>query len=176
MKKQLCAIGLALLMTVVLSGGQLFAQTPESPAQGEERPMNQEQREELRERIGLIWMWKLTEGLSLTEEEGAKLFPFLRQYEEKRRELRAEKRRLVGELERMIDEGASEGDLKRMIKALEENAQKRSKIKKEGYKEIAKILPVEKQARYIVLQEHFRREIYGLIKKARHKHRRSNRP
>jgi hypothetical protein len=161
-------IALALVMIVGLSGGQLFAQ-PSPPVQGEERPMNQERREELRKRVELIWMWKLTEELDLTEAEGAKVFPLLRTYEGKKRELRAENRRIVQELKQMIADGASEGDLKRMIKALEANDRKRNKVQKEGFDELAKILSVEKQARYIVFQEYFRREIHGLIQKARHK-------
>ena len=176
MKKQMFAMTLALVMTVVLSGGTILAQTSEPPVPREERPMNQEQRKELRERVELIWMWKLTEDLSLTEEEGAKLFPLLRTYEEKKRELREESRRLVQELEHMIDDGASEGDLKKAIKVLEENDRKLAKVKEEGFDELSKILSVEKQARYIVFQEHFRREIHGLIKNARHKQRRPNRP
>ena len=176
MKRQLFAIGLALIMTLGLSGGKILAQTPEPPPQGEKRPMNQERREELRKRVELIWMWKLTEDLSLTEEEGAKLFPLLRTYEEKKRELREENRRLVRELEQMIDAGASEGDLKRTIRSLEDNNRKLKKIEAEGFSEIAKILSVKKQAKYIVFQEHFRHEIHGLIQKARHRERMPNRP
>ena len=138
--------------------------------------MKQERREELRKRVELIWMWKLTEDLSLTEEEGAKLFPLLRTYEERKRELREENRKLIRELKHMIDDGASEGDLKRMIRSLEENNRKLTKVKEEGFNELAKILSVEKQAKYIVFQEPFRREIHGLIKNARHKQRRPNRP
>jgi hypothetical protein len=151
-----------------LSGGKILAQPAEPPAPREERPMDQERREELKKRIELIWMWKLTEELDLTEAEGAKVFPLLRQYEEQKRELREENRRLVRELQRMIDAGASEGDLKRAIKALEENDRKRNKVQEEGFGKLAKVLSVEKQARYIVFQEHFRREIHRLIREARH--------
>ena len=175
MKKQLFAMTLALIMALSLGVGQVLAQ-PTPPPQGEERPMNQERREELRKRVELIWMWKLTEELNLTEEEGTKVFPLLSTYEEKKRELREENRRLVRELKQMIDAGASEGDLKKAIRSLEENDQKLSKVKKEGFNELAKILSVEKQARYIVFQEHFQREIHGLIKKARHRERRPKGP
>ena len=158
-----------------LSGGQLFAQ-PTPPPQGEERPMDQERAEELRERIELIWMWKLTEELDLTKEEGAKLFPLLSTYEKKKWELRDENRRIVQTLEQMIDDGASEGDLKRTIRSLEDNERERNKIEMDGFSEIAKILSVEKQAKYIVFQEHFRHEIHSLIKKAQHEERMPSRP
>jgi hypothetical protein len=164
-----------LIIGLVLSGGQLFAQ-PTPPVQGEEQPTNQERREELRERIELIWMWKLTEELDLTKEEGSKLFPLLSTYEKKKWELRGKKREIVQTLKQMIADGASERDLKRQIKSLEDNERARNKAEAEVFSDIAKILSVEKQARYIVFQEHFRREIRGLIKKARHEERGPERP
>jgi len=167
---------LVLVIGLGISGGQLFAQTAEPPPPGEERPMNQERAEELRKRIELIWMWKLTEELDLTKEEGGKLFPVLSTYEEKKRELREENRRIVQTLKQMIDDGASEGDLKRQIRSLEDNEQKLNKVEAEGFHELAKILSVEKQAKYIVFQEYFRHEIHGLIQKARHRERMPNRP
>jgi hypothetical protein len=164
-----------LVIGLVLSGGQLFAQ-PTPPPQGEERPMDQERTEELRKRIELIWMWKLTEELDLTKEEGAKLFPLLSTYEEKKWQLREENKKIVQTLKQMIADGASESDLKRTIRSLEDNERKRNKIEEEGFSEIAKILSVEKQAKYIVFQEYFRHEIHGLIQKARHEERVPRRP
>ncbi|MEJ2067748.1 MAG: hypothetical protein P8Y09_07340 [Deltaproteobacteria bacterium] len=168
-------LALALIIGLVLSGGQLFAQ-PTPPPQGEERPMDQERTEELRKRIELIWMWKLTEELDLTKEEGAKLFPLLSTYEEKKWALREENRRIVRTLKQMIDDGAPEGDLKRTIRSLEDNERARNKVEEEGFSEIAKILSVEKQAKYIVFQEYFRHEIHNLIKKARHEERGPTKP
>jgi len=175
MKKQLFAMTLALIMALGLSGGKILAQST-SPPQGEERSMNQERREELRKRVELILMWKLTEELDLTQEEGAKLFPLLRTYEEKKRILREENRKLVRELERMVEANASEGAIKKTIRALEENDRKLQEVKQEGFDELEKILSVEKQAKYIVFHKRFRHEIHGLIKKARHKDRGPQRP
>jgi hypothetical protein len=169
-------LALALIIGLSLSGGQLFAQTDKPPQLREERPMDRERADELRKRIELIWMWKLTDELDLTKEEGAKLFPLLSTYEEKKRELREENRGIVQTLKQMIDDGAPEGDLKRTIKSLEDNEQKLNKVEEEGFHEIAKILSVEKQAKYIVFQEYFRHEIHGLIQKARHRERIPNRP
>jgi hypothetical protein len=166
MKKQWLAM--ALIIGLGLSGGKVLAQPATPPPQGEERQMSQERREELRKRVELIWQQKLTEKLSLTEEEKAKVFPLLRQYEEKRRARRQENRHLVRELEQMIENKATERELKKTIRALEENDNKLREEKEEGFHELAKILPVDKQARYIVFQEQFRREMHRLIQRARH--------
>jgi len=174
MKKQWLAM--ALIIGLGLSTGKVLAQPATPPPQGEERPMHQERREELRKKVELIWMQKLTERLDLTEEERAQVFPLLRQYEERKRALRQENRELVRELERMIEANASERELKRTIEALKENDSKLREVQEEGFHELAKILPVEKQARYIVFQLQFRREMRGLMHKARHRERGPQKP
>jgi Spy/CpxP family protein refolding chaperone len=168
MKKHWFTMALALMMALGLSGVKVLAQPATPPPQGEERQMSQERRAELRKKVEQIWQQKLTEKLSLTEEEKAKVFPLLSKYEEKKRALRQENRQLVRDLERMIEAKATEGELKKTIQALEKNDNKLREVKEEGFHELAKILPVDKQARYIVFQEQFRREMRGLIHKARH--------
>ena len=169
MKKHWVTITLALMMVLGLSGVRVLAQPAKTPPQGEERRMSQERREELRKKVELIWQQKLTERLNLTEEEKAKVFPLLQQYHERQRTLRQENRQLVRELEGMIAANASEKELKRTIRNLEENEHKLQEMKEEGFHELAKILPVEKQARYIVFQTEFRREMHRLMQKARHR-------
>lgn len=169
MKKRWLTMALALLMALGLSGVKVLAQTAVTPPSGEERQMSQERREELRKKVEQIWQQKLTEKLNLTEEEKAKVFPLLQQYHERQRALRQENRQLVRQLEGMITANASEKELKRTIGALEENEHKLLEIREQGFHELARILPVDKQARYIVFQADFRREIHRLIRKARHR-------
>jgi Spy/CpxP family protein refolding chaperone len=171
MKKRWFTMTLALIVALALSGGQVLAQPANTKG-----PMNEERREELRERIELIWMWRLTEELDLTQEEGATIFPILRQYEEKKRTLRDENRELVRELDRLIKANASAGELKKTIQALAENEKKYHQVKEEGFQKLERILPVEKQARYIVFQEQFRHEIHGLLRQARDTGRGPGRP
>jgi regulator of replication initiation timing len=192
-------VAVAVILVLGLGSGKLFAQPagPSSPSDDEtmnqaakadisleqdppppsdDRPMNQKRAEELRKKVELIWMWKMTEELNLSEQEGAKLFPVLRTYEEKKRNLREENRRLVRELEKMIKDKAPQGDLKKTMHMLEENDRMLQQVEQEGFHEVEKILPVEKQARYIVFQAHFLREIHDLIQRARQKEVRPGRP
>ena len=169
MKKRWLTMALALMMALGLSGVTVLAQPATSPLQGEERRMSPERREELRKKIELIWQQKLAEKLNLTEEEKAKVFPLLREYEEQRRVLRQENRQLVRELEDMIKANAPGKELKRIIGDLEENEHKLLEVREEGFRELAKVLPIEKQARYIVFQTEFRREMHRLMQRARHR-------
>jgi Spy/CpxP family protein refolding chaperone len=169
MKKHWVTMALALMMALGLSGVRVLAQPATPPPQGEERRMTPERKEALRKKIELIWQQKLTEKLNLTEEEKAKVFPLLQQYEEKRRALRQENRQLVRDLEGKISAHVPEKELKRTIRDLEENEHKLLEVREEGFRELAKILPIEKQARYIVFQTEFRREMHRLMQKARHR-------
>jgi len=169
MKKRWLTMALALMMALGLSGVTVLAQPATPPLQGEERRMSPERREELRKKIELIWQQKLAEKLNLTEEEKAKVFPLLREYEEQRRVLRQENRQLVRELEDMIKANAPGKELKRIIGDLEENEHKLLEVREEGFRELAKVLPIEKQARYIVFQTEFRREMHRLMQRARHR-------
>jgi Spy/CpxP family protein refolding chaperone len=171
MKKHCFTTALALMMVLGLSGATILAQpaaTPTPPA-GEQRQMSQERREELKKKIQQIWQQKLIEKLNLTDEEKAKVFPLLQQYHERQQALREENRRLVRELEGMITANAPEKELKKTIRDLEKNDSKLREVKEQGFHELAKILPVGKQARYIVFQAEFRREMHRLIQEARHR-------
>lgn len=170
MKKRWLTMALALIMALGLSGVKVVAQPAATPPQGEEKRMSREWREELRKKVELIWMQKMTEKLDLTEEEKAKVFPLLRQYDERNRTLRHENRQLARELQKMIDDNASEQELKKTIEALEENEHKLQELREEGFHELAKIISVEKQAKYIVFQARFKHVMDGLIRRARHKH------
>jgi Spy/CpxP family protein refolding chaperone len=176
MKKKRLTIAMALAMALGLSGVTVLAQPAATPPQGEQRRMTQERREELRRKVELIWQQKLTERLNLTEEEKAKVFPLLQQYQERQRALRQENRQLVRELEGKISANAPEKELERTIGALEENEHKLQEVKEEGFHELARILPVEKQARYIVFQAEFRRELHRLIREARQRDRKPGTP
>jgi DNA phosphorothioation-dependent restriction protein DptG len=169
MKKRWLTMALALIMALGLSGFRVVAQPAGTPSQGEERRITWERREELRKKVELIWMQKLTEKLNLTEEERAKVFPLFRQYDERQRVLRQENRQLMRELQKMLDDNASEQELKKTIEALEENEHKLQELKEEGFHELAKIISIEKQAKYIVFQARFKHVMDGLIRRAWHK-------
>jgi Spy/CpxP family protein refolding chaperone len=171
MKKRWLTMVMALAMALGLSGVTVLAQPTATPPQGEQRRMTQERREELRRKIELIWQQKLTEQLNLTDAEKAKVFPLLQEYHERQRALRQENRQLVRELADKISANAPEKELERTINALEENEHKLQELKEEGFHDLARILPVEKQARYIVFQAEFRRELHRLIREAKYRER-----
>ena len=146
---------------------------PGGPAfEGDEPPPPLEKREEIRKRIELIRMWKLTEELDLTEETGAKLFPILHKYDEKRTELRRERHEIMNELRRALENVAtSDEEIDAAMDKLDENALAVFDLIRQQRQDLKGVLSLRQQAKFILFQREFHREIRKIIAEARHRRR-----
>ena len=146
-------------------GGQAF--------EGDEPLPPFEKREEIRKRIELIRMWKLTEELDLTEETGAKLFPILHTFDEKRRELHKERHTIMNELRKALENVAtSDEEIEAAMDKLDENALAVSDLLRQQRQELKGVLSPRQQAKFVLFQREFHREIRKIIAEAREKRRR----
>ncbi|MDY6973176.1 MAG: hypothetical protein SV775_12720 [Thermodesulfobacteriota bacterium] len=146
----------------------------ESPRFGELRhpPFSPEDRDDLRKRIGLIRMWRLTEELNLSEEKADKLFPLLHQFDNEKVGLEKEKAELMKDLQKCLkDEDIEESKLEDLIEKLEKNQSAREVLEKEKLGELKQILSPQEQAKLILFVESFPREIQGIIRGAKKKER-----
>jgi hypothetical protein len=115
-------------------------------------------------------MWKLTEELDLTEETGAKLFPILRKYDEKWIGLRKERRDLMQQLRKALeDEATSDKEMEGAMERVETNALAVSDLLRQQRQELKGILSPRQQAKFILFQRQFHREIREIIAEARHR-------
>jgi len=143
-------------------GGMLF--------KGDESPPPLEKREEIRKRIELIRMWKLTEELDLTEETGAKLFPILHKYDEKRTELLRERHDIMNELRKALENVAtSDEEIEAAMDKLDENALAASDLISQQRQDLKGVLSPRQQAKFVLFQREFHREIRKIIAEARHR-------
>lgn len=177
--KGLFSMGFTLVMVLFISVFSLlcFSQPPaEGRSRGpgspvpwnDESPQTIEKRKKIRERIGLIRMWKLTEELDLTEEMGAKLFPLLRKYDEKWIKLQKERRDLMQQLRKALeDEATSDKELEGAMERVETNARAISDLLRQQRQELKGILSPRQQAKFILFQRRFQREIREIIAEAR---------
>ncbi len=142
---------------------------PDSPAlRGDEPPLPLEKREEIRKRIELIRMWKLTEELDLTEETGAKLFPILHKFDEKRMALHKERHGIMNQLRKALENGASSDEaIEAVMDKLEKNTLAELDLMRQQRKELKGILSPRQQAKLILFQREFHREIRKIIAEAR---------
>ena len=147
---------------------------PDSPAfGGDEPPPPFEKREKIRKRIELIRMWKLTEELDLTEETGAKLFPILHKYDEKRVELQKERKDIMNQLKKTLeDEATTDEAIEAAMDNVEKNALAQSDLIRQQREELKGVLSPRQQAKFILFQREFHREIRKIIAEARERRRR----
>lgn len=138
------------------------------PLGDDQSPQAIEKRKKIRERIELIRMWKLAEELQLTEETGAKLFPILQKYDEKWIGLQGERRTIIQGLRKALhDEGISDQEVEATMVRMEENASAAVDLLREQRQELKGILSPRQQARFILFQRRFHREIRRVIAEAR---------
>jgi len=135
---------------------------------GDEPPPSFEKREEIRKRIELIRMWKLTEELDLTEETGAKLFPLLHKYDEKRTELHKERRGLINQLGKALEnEATSDETIEGVLEKLNKAALAELDLMRQQREELKGILSPRQQAKFILFQREFHRDVRRIIAEAR---------
>ena len=141
----------------------------DSPVVGrDESPQSIEKREKIRKRIELIRMWKLTEELDLTEETGAKLFPILHKYDEKRIRLQKERRNSMNQLRKALeDEGTSDEEIESAMDKVGKNALAASDLLRQQREELKGVLAPRQRAKFILFQREFHREIRKIIAEAR---------
>ena len=141
----------------------VFAQGP-GPNPGEE--------DDPREIIEKVRIYKLTQALDLTTEQALKFFPKLKDLRKVEQEFIKGKMEIIREIKEIIkrEEKASEEKLKALINRYKEINDKKWKGQTEIINEMRDILTPLQQAKYLIFQEDFEREIREVIKEIR-KHR-----
>jgi len=105
-------------------------------------------------------MWRLTRELDLTEREASRLFPLLKRYSSTRRELFREHRGKLRELEELLRQSAPEERIREKIAEVEACMRKMDEARWREWEEVKEVLPVQKQARYLIFQDRFFREFW----------------
>lgn len=149
-------------------------EVPPAHLEGDEPPPSREKRQKIRKQIELIRMWRLTEELHLTEETGAKLFPILRTYDEKRITLQKERQNIMDQLRKALqDEATPDEAIEATMETLDNNASAVSDLLRQQREELKGILSPRQQAKFILFQRDFHREIRKIIAEARERRRRA---
>jgi DNA repair exonuclease SbcCD ATPase subunit len=130
--------------------------------------ISEAKREEIRKKIEAVRIWRLTEELNLDANSAAKLSAFLSSFDQQRREILRDQSAIMRELRRSLNTSKpNESKLKTAIEKLEKN---RHALQESREKEIAglkNILSTEQQARFLLFQQEFRREMQSMISGAR---------
>jgi len=163
MKKHIFPV--VLLMLTLLPVSFAGAQPPGPPDGPPGRPGPGGQ-DRIRERIKTMRMWKLTQALDLDQGTSAKLFPILNKYDEQRRGTEQELRNDMRKLRTMVDSGDESG-LSGLLRKLEKNHRTMQEIKDAEWNELKGVLTVKQQAKFLIFQLEFERDMRRMISEAR---------
>lgn len=135
---------------------------------GPGRGVSEERREEIRKKIETVRIYRLTEELRLDPQTAGKLAALLGSVDQKRREHTRERMEGMRELHASLRTGSpDERKLKGLLDKLEKNRREMADLHDREMKGLKDLLTVEQQARYLLFQRQFLREMRGLIAGAR---------
>lgn len=112
------------------------------------------------EEFETLKMWRLTRELDLNEQEASRLFPLLKRHSRIRQELLGEHRGKLKELQELVDQSAPEEKIREKIAEVESCMRRMDEARWREWEEIKRVLPAQKQARYLIFQDRFVREFW----------------
>lgn len=156
----------AAVLAAVLSLPAFAQQGPlRGPAGG---PPSDEQREEVRKKMEVIKMSRLTDELKLDEKTAAKFIPVITALDQKRRSLINENRHAMQELRTELNaQQPHEGRMRTAVGRIEKNQREIASLREKELQAARENLSVTQQARYILFKQEFIREMRGMLEGAR---------
>lgn len=127
-----------------------------------------EQREEIRKKIEAVRVWRMTEALKLDEKTAAKFIPVISSIEQRRAELMREQMDAMRDLRQGVAlQRPDEKRLKAVIDKIELNNREMMKLMEKEIEAAKDYLTIEQQARFLLFQHEFQRDMRRMINRAR---------
>ncbi|UCF69736.1 MAG: hypothetical protein JSW49_05880 [candidate division WOR-3 bacterium] len=117
--------------------------------------------------IEKVRIYRLTKELDLTTEEAVKLFPKLSELQKIEREFRNQQLEIIEDLKKQVGGNAPDVDIIKSLTKYEGIFRERLERQLSKMGEIRKMLTPSQQARYIIFQDEFEREIREMIKEVK---------
>ena len=138
------------------------------PPEPPQEPPPPEKREQLRRDIENMRIWKMTQYLELSTEQSTKFFPIFNDFQKKREKLEEERGEMMRQLAEFVEsEGKHEAEIRKLMSGLVKNRQKMVDLVDEFRREAGRVLSLKQQAKLVLFEEHFKREIRGMIEDIR---------
>jgi hypothetical protein len=117
------------------------------------------------ERIHMIRIWKLTEALKLDREGAARFFAVDNRYEEGKRRLYRDLHENIHKLRNLMqDTNPPEGELRELLSRIRNRKKDLDDLVQKQTDEEMSLLKPDQQARYVLFQIDFQREMQDLIR------------
>jgi Spy/CpxP family protein refolding chaperone len=131
-------------------------------------PPSAAKREEVRKKIETVRIWKLTEALKLDPDTSARVSAFINPLDQQRQEIAREQFMTMRELRLLLQSAKpDEAKVKASLDKLEKNRLAMQETRNREYTGLKNILTTEQQARFIIFQQDFRREMRHMISGAK---------
>jgi len=159
----------SLAMVAVLAALSLPVFAQQGPLRGPAGgPPSDEQREEIRKKMEMVRIVRLTEELKLDETTAAKFIPVITALDQRRRSLMSENRHAMQELRTELSAPQpDEGRMKAVIARIEKNHREIASLREKDLQAARDNLSVSQQARYILFIQEFMREMRGMVEGVR---------
>ena len=145
-------------------------QSEEEVREAKERFEEYEKERESVEKLEMLKMWKLIETLDMEEEQAQKFFILMKRQNDGERKLNKERREIEKQLRTLLGkEPVPENEIKKLIRNFVKNQDEARLNRKKFYEESSGILSVEQQAKLILFQSRFNREMFEIMKEIRQK-------
>lgn len=135
-------------------------------------PLDLEKREEIRERIETLRVWRMIEFLDLRPEQSDEFLPLLHKFKKTQKDLEMARRKLFKDLKNELEsEEPDEKKIQQILLGLEKNREELEKERKIFLINSRKTLTLIQEARLLLFEQRFERELKETIRKLRMKHR-----
>lgn len=171
----MCGITMAQPMGPMSGGSPVgdrhrFASAPgNGPMAFQRMQMQRGPREHNREQISMMMMWRMTEELSLTEEQAAVLFPKLKKHRDEMEQIDSELKELSVDIRNKIekDEKITDKYFENSLKKMNDLGHKRVDAKTAFLKSVKGTLSNEQVIKLSTFEQRFKREIKQKMQESR---------
>lgn len=111
-----------------------------------------------------VRIWRITQELDLTSEQATQLFPKLHEFRKVERDFRKQRMQLLSEMRILLHRGASNQEIRNVVEQYRAVHIKKIEQEVKSLKEVEKILTPVQQAKFLIFEDEFTREILDMIK------------
>jgi Spy/CpxP family protein refolding chaperone len=136
---------------------------------GEKRPVraDKEKRQEIRKKMDLLRNWRLMDELELDEEQAIRFFNALKGSDEREHQLMDEGLADVKKLRDALgNEKIDEKEIQALLNKMNTNMNAMHELRNQRFSAIKSILTIKQQAKFVLFEMNFRKDMVGLAGKA----------
>ena len=136
----------------------------DAPSDGAHQDRRVKRRQEIRRKVEVVRIMRLTEELNLDPETGARVVPLFKRFDELEQAHRKQRMQLGRELNQALQSGAGDdvldGLMERMFDAEEQHVRQRRAL----FGDLGGVLSTEQQARFLLFIPRFQREMREIVR------------